>query len=277
MIIMGSALLLCTMSFFTGLLITEYLFFKGQAQRMLELQEEYQECIQTFKQSLYEKHHDEASGSTVACNIENQKEFDVVNREFFYLRDCALGFGKIHNLEKVVKPLYDCGTWDSNYAEAIANHLEPRTRIYQREKRRSRKQQSSLQSFDFTLSWPIERSQFWISSKFGPRKKSFHYGIDMAALTGTPVYAALEGRVTEASYAPKGYGKVVVIEHKKCKTRYAHLNDIYVKVGQYVDKTKPIGCVGSTGFVRGKIDASHLHFEVMDLFGKRINPLYILK
>ena len=131
------------------------------------------------------------------------------------------------------------------------------------------------------FTWPIDRSQFWLSSLFGKRKKpngswGFHSGIDMAALKGTPVKAAAGGTVIEARYA-QGYGNTVVIKHNnKYKTRYAHLDKIIAKKGQKVSRGQLIGKVGDTGFVRksGK-DASHLHFELY-AFGKKINPLYLI-
>lgn len=129
---------------------------------------------------------------------------------------------------------------------------------------------------------PVDEGKFWLSSYFGPRKKpngqsSFHKGIDMAALKGTPVKAAANGTV-EFAYEDKGYGKTVVIKHEKNhKTRYAHLDKILVTQGQRVKQGQLIGLVGSTGNVRtiGK-DPSHLHFEVY-VGDERVNPLQYLK
>ena len=127
--------------------------------------------------------------------------------------------------------------------------------------------------------WPIERSKFWLSSLFGPRKKpkGFHHGIDMAALKRTPVKAAAAGVVDQVYEDPVGYGKTIVIKHDDTyKTRYAHLDSMLVKVGRQVQAGTLIGRVGDTGNVhkQGR-DASHLHFEVYEL-GKRVNPLYFL-
>lgn len=135
---------------------------------------------------------------------------------------------------------------------------------------------------DINFSWPIDRSNFWLSSFFGPRRKpnglwGFHNGIDMAAVRGTTVKSAASGVVVEAQYS-SGYGKTVVVAHnQKYRTRYAHLNSIMVKVGQKVEANQKIGTVGATGFVRSKRggDASHLHFEVY-VFGKQVNPMYFL-
>lgn len=278
-------LLLASMFFFTGLLIIEYRFFKQQSQRMLELQKDYHEYIQIFKQNLYNHKNKEMhldtnqlefrEMETVFDELQNSS-LNLVNRKVLYLRDCAMGFGKEHNLEKLIKPLYESGHWDANYAQAINQRLSPIKNVTQASSSKIKTESVTFYPVDFVLSWPINRTQFWISSKFGPRKKGFHYGLDMAALKGTPVFAAMEGVVVEASYTPKGYGKSIVIDHKKCKTRYAHLNDMYVKVGERVTTSKQIGTVGKTGLVEGK-KPEHLHFEVIDRFGKRINPLYILK
>lgn len=278
-------LLFFIMSLMTIALYIEYQFFKQQALRMLELQRNYQEFVYSLKQRYILKKSLVNDVDSQEDNFENSlldggSEFKLnpVNREVLYLRSGALGFGKAHNLEKVVKPLYEGGTWDTNYSSVIRSYLEPKSQPNQN--RSSYARRGSLSPnylYDFSLNWPINKKQFWISSRFGPRKKRFHYGIDMAALKGTPVYAAAEGTVVEVSFTPKGYGKSIVISHQKCKTRYAHLDEILVKVGQKVTPSKQIGCVGATGLVRGKNDASHLHFEVVDLFGKRINPLYILR
>src|ERR1051325_11399402 len=85
---------------------------------------------------------------------------------------------------------------------------------------------------DITFAWPIDRSQFWLSSPYGPRRnpnrtRGFHWGIDMAAIKGTTVSAVASGTVVEAGFN-KGYGNTIVIKHNdKYRTRYAHLHRIY--------------------------------------------------
>lgn len=129
--------------------------------------------------------------------------------------------------------------------------------------------------------WPLEQNAFWLSSYFGPRKKpgggtKFHYGIDMAALKGTPVYAAADGKVIEAEHA-RGYGNTIIVKHNETyQTRYAHLHKILVTVGDQVKKGDCIGQVGDTGSVRKSgSDASHLHFEVY-VAGKKMDPMRYL-
>ena len=98
----------------------------------------------------------------------------------------------------------------------------------------------------------------------------------MAAQRGTPVHASVDGVVEQAGYA-SGYGNTVVVSHDRLyKTRYAHLDRIFVRKKQRVKKGGRVGAVGDTGFTRkaGK-DASHLHFELYER-GKQVNPLYLL-
>ena len=71
---------------------------------------------------------------------------------------------------------------------------------------------------------------------------------------------------------------MVLITHQNhFKTRYAHMQNIRVKVGQQVKKGDIIGTVGNTGNVRHRKgrDGTHLHFEVF-VAEKRVNPLIFL-
>lgn len=135
-------------------------------------------------------------------------------------------------------------------------------------KRRLRKSKDSVH-----IAWPIRLDKFWVSSYYGPRKKGFHNGIDMAAVRGTPINPAANGMVEFAGWA-SGYGRLIIVNHgKKIKTRYAHLDRIDVRVGQVVHVTDVIGIVGDSGYTiaQGR-DASHLHFEVC-VDEKQMNPL----
>jgi|GEM_PF-3814222 len=128
---------------------------------------------------------------------------------------------------------------------------------------------------------PLPPESYWLSSRFGPRLKSdgsagFHKGIDLAANRGTPVYASRSG-IVEYAGSNGGYGKMVVLRHNAYfKTRYAHLDKIFVKIGDTVTRGATLGAVGATGHVRKKGgDGSHLHFEVQ-YKGKRVDPLQFL-
>lgn len=110
-----------------------------------------------------------------------------------------------------------------------------------------------------------------VTSKFGPRKKRFHYGVDIDLETGDAVSAAFDGKVRIAKLS-KSYGNVIVIRHSNgLETYYAHLSKINVSVGQEVFAGDKIGLGGNTGRSRG----SHLHFEIRYL-GQPINPTEII-
>lgn len=116
--------------------------------------------------------------------------------------------------------------------------------------------------------------RYWLSSYYGWRqspfsgKRSFHSGVDMAAPTGTAIYAALGGTVSSVGFNSIYGNYVIVTHHSGYKTLYGHMSAILVTRGQYVDTNTRIGKVGSTGLSTGP----HLHFTVYK-FGKTVNPM----
>ena len=105
------------------------------------------------------------------------------------------------------------------------------------------------------------------SSHFGPRRRRFHYGLDLAMPTGEPIYAAFDGVVRFSKYN-SSYGNLIVIRHDNgLETYYAHLSKRHVTPGTRVKAGEEIGLCGNTGRSRG----SHLHFEIR-YKGNAINP-----
>jgi LysM repeat protein len=99
-----------------------------------------------------------------------------------------------------------------------------------------------------------------------------HKGLDIAAPTGTAIYAADNGTVTLSGWT-SGYGNNLVVDHGNgVKTRYAHASKLYVSVGEKVAKGQTIMAMGSTGWSTGP----HLHFEVV-IGGVKKNPLSYIK
>ncbi|WP_253715832.1 M23 family metallopeptidase [Bdellovibrio bacteriovorus] len=114
----------------------------------------------------------------------------------------------------------------------------------------------------------------WITSRFGYRispfsgKSALHAGLDIAAAPGSPVYAPADGVVVFASY-DESYGKLISIDYGYgVTTRFAHLSQIYVQVGQRVNKWDVVGAVGNTGRSTGP----HLHYEVR-INGTPVDPI----
>lgn len=95
-----------------------------------------------------------------------------------------------------------------------------------------------------------------------------HEGVDIAAVKGTPIFAAAKGVVIKADWE-NGYGQMVEIDHGYgYTTRYGHSSKLLVKVGQKVNRGDVIALVGNTGIAT----SSHLHYEVR-VHGKPMNPL----
>lgn len=113
-----------------------------------------------------------------------------------------------------------------------------------------------------------------LSSDFGMRThpvlggRRKHQGIDLAAPTGTPIYATADGIVDRAEWF-SSYGLFIEINHgAELETRYAHLSRLDVAEGERVKKGDIIGYVGSTGRSTGP----HLHYEVR-IAGVAVNPI----
>ena len=121
------------------------------------------------------------------------------------------------------------------------------------------------------VGWPVSGP---ITSPFGMRfdpvqhRYQLHSGIDIAASQGTTISAAADGRVIFAGWYG-GYGNAIVIDHGGgTSTLYGHCSQIFVGVGQDVQRGQAIGAVGMTGDATGP----HVHFEVRR-DGKPVDPL----
>ncbi len=107
-----------------------------------------------------------------------------------------------------------------------------------------------------------------ITSKYGPRRRRMHYGLDLKVYIGDTIRAAFDGKVRIVRYERRGYGKYVVIRHENgLETVYGHLSKQLVEEDQLVKAGDVIGLGGNTGRSTG----SHLHFETRFL-GQAIDP-----
>jgi murein DD-endopeptidase MepM/ murein hydrolase activator NlpD len=121
-------------------------------------------------------------------------------------------------------------------------------------------------------------ARYWLSSNYGWRDspfnagtRTFHGGLDMAVSQGTPIYAALEGKVTAVGYNATYGNYVIITHHSGYKTLYGHMKSTACRTGNFVYTNTIIGYVGSTGMSTGP----HLHFTVYKN-GKTINPMTVL-
>ncbi len=116
------------------------------------------------------------------------------------------------------------------------------------------------------------------TSGFGVRSDPFlgrpamHTGLDFRAASGDPVRATANGKVVSSGWAG-GYGRMVEIDHGNgLSTRYGHLSEIHVKVGDIIKIGQVIGAVGSTGRSTGP----HLHYETR-IDGDAVDPQKFLR
>nr|MDE5833432.1 M23 family metallopeptidase [Desulfovibrio sp.] len=124
--------------------------------------------------------------------------------------------------------------------------------------------------------WPVNG---FVSSSFGARLSpfggggQFHKGLDIAARPGSPIIAPADGTVEKAG-ADGAYGISVDLDHGGgINTKFAHMQRVAVKPGQWVRRGEILGYVGMTGRATGP----HLHYEVR-LNGVPVNPMrYILE
>jgi len=116
---------------------------------------------------------------------------------------------------------------------------------------------------------------FSVLSKFGPRGRRYHTGIDIRARRGggDSVLASRGGRVIRAQ-TMSGYGRMVEIRHEDgFSTRYAHLRRMTVRKGATVAKGEVIGTVGATG----RATTAHLHFEILTPGYRFLDPWPFIK
>lgn len=136
-------------------------------------------------------------------------------------------------------------------------------------------QQSDLAGL-YTGDYPdIEGSNDWlwptvstrITSRFGPRSctgcSTMHRGVDIGGTTpgvdGDPIFAMEDGNVEIATYHSAAGNYIRIGHGNGIQTRYLHLENMYVRSGQTVEKGDVIGTMGNTGSSRG----THLHFEII--------------
>jgi len=134
-----------------------------------------------------------------------------------------------------------------------------------------------IAAFKVPLGVPLQ-SRFRLTSDFGGRNDPIngsarmHEGQDLAGDYGTSIFATADGTVTYAGWEG-GYGRLIKIRHIfGIETRYGHLSQIDVKVGQKISRGEKIGDMGNSGRSTG----THLHYEVR-LSGKPVNPMTFIK
>jgi septal ring factor EnvC (AmiA/AmiB activator) len=119
---------------------------------------------------------------------------------------------------------------------------------------------------------PIDRPP---NSGFGMRKSGQHYGVDLWALSGTEVHSPDSGEVLVATFSNGDCGGTVTIKHPNgYQSRYCHLKEINVNVGDSIEKGYVIGLSGGNSGDKGTGNSrgAHLHFELKK-DGRLVDPM----
>ena len=134
-----------------------------------------------------------------------------------------------------------------------------------------------MAAFKVPFGLPVKTS-FRYTSDFGYRNDPIngsgrlHEGQDLAGDYGSPIYTPADGTISFAGWE-NGYGRLIKIQHAfGIETRYGHLSQIDVEVGQKVSRGDHIGDMGNSGRSTG----THLHYEVR-LGGKAVNPMTFIR
>jgi murein DD-endopeptidase MepM/ murein hydrolase activator NlpD len=160
--------------------------------------------------------------------------------------------------------------------------LGPNAGTFERQLNRINIARTQMEHLNRTLSLVPYRKpvigEVEFTSGFGVRSDPFlgrpamHTGLDFRAGTGDPVRATANGKVVSSGWAG-GYGRMVEIDHGNgLSTRYGHLSEINVKVGDQIRIGQVIGAVGSTGRSTGP----HLHYETR-IDGEAVDPQKFLR
>lgn len=134
-----------------------------------------------------------------------------------------------------------------------------------------------IAAFKAPFGMPV-RTAVRYTSGFGGRNDPLgrgyrqHEGQDLAGSYGSPIYSTADGVVTYAGWE-NGYGRLIKIKHAfGIETRYGHLSQIRVEVGQKVSRGDLIGDMGNSGRSTG----THLHYEIR-IGGSAVNPMTFIK
>jgi murein DD-endopeptidase MepM/ murein hydrolase activator NlpD len=245
----------------------------------------------TPKEIIYQQEHNKLQSEYAALNSELQqvesKLIDLRNRDDRFYR-------AILSLDPVPGSIRSAGTGGSERGQYIMDLMDPGMvlSVSRRIDNISSKVKIQNNSLNDVLDQAVKTQRFlackpsinplspadpyWPTSSFGYRKDPFtgkrtaHHGLDLAGPVGLDIHCTGAGTVILAQVNRSGYGKEVVVDHGYGYTsRYAHLKDIKVKLGQKLNRGEVVGTLGSTGRSTGP----HLHYEIRHE-GRAVNPYY---
>jgi len=181
-------------------------------------------------------------------DINNLKSFNLNTGQKIYLNK-GIETGKAAETEKIQTKILPDSKDSDMYVKAEKKNVQS-------------KKMEGIKNSELVL--PLKGV---VTSEFGTRNGKPHKGIDIESQIGTPILAALKGRVAYVG-TQRGYGNVIILEHDNyIMTVYAHNETNLVREGDEVAAGQPIATVGDTGTATGP----HLHFEYR-LKGVALDP-----
>jgi murein DD-endopeptidase MepM/ murein hydrolase activator NlpD len=252
-----------------------------------ELTEKYEaQLLKIEEQNSRIAEYEARTAELAAWQAENEEVLAAIENEIADLIEKSDSYvERVDVLDAEFQAMVDQLEAEENKKRAEAEERARQAAIAAAEKKRLEEEQARLKAIEEAARnqgflWPLPSSCLRVSSSYGNRvhpvygKTQFHYGIDLPAAKGTPIYAAKDGKVTIAKYHVS-YGNYVLIDHLDgTSTLYAHMDpgSFKVKAGDIVKRGQQIGGVGTTGVSTGY----HLHFEVR-VNGNTVDPLKYVK
>lgn len=251
----------------------------------------FERFFPTPRQIIYHKQNNVLRSEYASLNAELQE----VEAQLSELRNRDDRFYRaILSLDPVPSSIRSAGTGGSERGSLLKNLRDPAMvlDVSQKIEKISNKVKIQSNSLDMVYREALDNQHFlackpsinpispgdptWLTSGYGYRldpftnRRTAHHGIDLAGPYGIDIHCTGEGVVTVAHVSTYGYGKEVVVDHGFGFTsRYAHLQDIHVRVGQKLKRGEVIGTLGNTGRSTGP----HLHYEIRK-GGHPVNPMY---
>ena len=256
---------------------------------------------ETLKQDVYKKHKYRLFRRMIFINIiavfsifislsstgtsNREKEVMIKNKELAFENDSLKKFieNELIELKKLENELFRRTinlSYDGNFIDSIYDvktlHYFYNNKVNTFNKISNLVNNKWDSIYHMPLGSPVSSSDYIrISDNFGYRmhpilkKVLFHDGIDISAPIGSSVFATGNGVVQNTFISDIGYGNRIVINHGNGYiTVYAHLDEILVEEGDYVNIRDVIGTVGNTGRSTGP----HLHYEIL-ANNRPVNPI----
>lgn len=162
----------------------------------------------------------------------------------------------------------DTATTESNTSDFADNSRSSEEVVTDENASSEAKENSNISPDDVgSFAWPVSTGGV-VTSSYGPRWGTFHYGYDIATPEGTPIVSAINGTVIETGYDEERGNYIIIERADGLEVHYHMLSEIISKVGDVVCPYEVVALSGNTGNSTGP----HLHIGVFDSSGEAVDP-----